>query len=64
MKNEGRTVWFWRMPTGIFLVSARDGATIENDNELETRVGGRSSRKAREVAEEMAEQYDAEVKKA
>ena len=59
-----KTVWYWREPTGLYLVSLRDGTEFEDDNELETRVGGRSPAKARKLAESLADRYGAEVRKA
>ncbi len=53
-----RSVWYWRMPTGIWLCSCRDGADMDA-TELETRVGGRSARAAKVVALELATKYDA-----
>ncbi len=61
--SKTRSVWYWRMSTGIWMVQAIDGLDMDTNpttNELETRVGGRSSRAAKKVALELAQKYGAE----
>lgn len=56
-----RTVWLIQMGHA-WLVSVRDGATMEEGNEIETRVAVSNTKKsAKKLAAELAERHDAVV---
>ena len=54
---ETKSVWYWRQ-AHAWLVSVRSGATVEEGNEIVTRVAS-GPRKAKQLAEQLAEEHGA-----